>query len=485
MNLTSYTPQILDFFEFEPTSSQLEVMNRLQEFFTDPTEHSIFLLRGYAGTGKSSLIGAFSQMLQSINYPQMLLAPTGRAAKVLERYCGVSAFTIHRSIYRQKSVAGGGVAYDIGYNKGAPGTLYIIDEASMINNSSDGFGSFGSGRLLDDLIDFCFSIDGSKILLIGDDAQLPPVGTDLSPALNPDYLLAYCSVLYQGALTDIVRQEEGGDIVYLSYLLRARILDLQQGEEWTEPLLPMPEEGGEVRIISGYDLPELVEDSFRRVGQDETLLVTRSNRDAEEFNKSIRYRSLYYDDEVIPGENIMVVRNNYLYRPVDEQGKPMSSFIANGEILKVLNTRREIKLHGFTFREAELEDSSGGFVSAQILLDSLFTGAPALTPEQREMLYQSVILDYPEVTSRMQLWEKLRQDPYFNALQIKYAYAMTCHKAQGGQWREVYLSFGYLTPEMIDLSFCRWLYTAMTRATDRLYIIQPPSFIFGSSDEVY
>lgn len=479
--MSHQTAQILDFFGFEPTQSQRTVIEELQKFFHAPTSHSIFLLRGYAGTGKSSLVGAFSMMMQALNYPQMLLAPTGRAAKVLEKYCALPAYTIHRTIYSQR-LSSDGVSYDIDYNRHLPGTIYIIDEASMINNSNDGYGSFGSNRLLEDLIDFCFSIDGSKILLIGDDAQLPPIGTNLSPALDPNYLSGSCSVLYQGVLNDIVRQEEGGEIVYLSHLLRGRIIDLQNGESWQEPLLPPPDDKGEVQIISGYDLPDLMEDSFRRVGQEETLLITRSNREAEEYNKAIRYRSLYYDDEVIPGEYLMVVRNNYRYFPVDPNGHPTSTFIANGEILKVLHTRREKQLHGFTFREAELEDSNGGFITAQILLDSLYTQSSGLTPEQRQKLYQSVCLDYPECTSKRMLFEKLRKDPYLNALQIKYAYAMTCHKSQGGQWKNVYLSFGYLTPDMIDLSFCRWLYTAMTRATEKLYIINPPSFIFGPHD---
>lgn len=483
MNMPNYAFSIADFFPFTPTEDQSTVIQELQTFLYNNDEHSIFLLRGYAGTGKSSLVGAFAKMLESIQIPIVLLAPTGRAAKVLQSYCGMPAHTIHKTIYRQRT-SSSGVSYEIGYNKAPEGTIYIVDECSMINNSNDGYGSFGSGRLLDDLTDFCFSVDGTKILLIGDDAQLPPVGTDLSPALNPNYLLGYCSKLYQGVLRDIVRQEEGGDIVYLSYLLRAKILELQEGGQWHEPLLPIPEEGGEVRLISGYDLPEMIEDSYRKVGQDDTMLITRSNRDAEEYNKGIRYRSLFYDDEVIPGERVMIVRNNYRYCPVNELGRPTSDFIANGEILNVLSTRREQKLHGFTFREAELEDSEGNFISANILLDSLFTQAPALTSEQREQLFESVVKDYPECTNRRDLMLKLRQDPFLNALQIKYAYAMTCHKAQGGQWKDVYLSFGYLTPEMIDLSFCRWLYTAMTRATEHLYLINPPSFIFGSTLEM-
>lgn len=469
---------IESFFPFTPTKSQRKVIEELERFTYCRSEHPIFLLRGYAGTGKSSLVGAYARALTEMGIPLQLLAPTGRAAKVLQQYCGLPASTIHRVIYREK-VVGGVASYDIGYNKSDTGTVYIVDEASMLSNQPDGFSPFGTGRLLDDLTDYCFSVDDSKILLIGDDAQLPPVGTDLSPALDPDYLRGYCSELYQGVLSDIVRQERGGEIVFSGFLLRSRILDLMEGKPMTEPLLPLPEEGGEISIIDGYDLPDLMERSFRRVGQEDTVLITRSNRDAEEYNRSIRHHTLYYDEEVLPGEHMMVVRNNYLYTPTDESGKPMSGFIANGEILKVLGTYRSKELYGFRFREAEFVDSSGGFVSANIILDSLFNGAPALTPEQRQNLFDGVAADYPECTSRRALYEKLRQDPYLNALQIKYPYAMTCHKAQGGQWREVYLSLGYLTPEMIDISFCRWLYTAITRASEHLYILRPPHFIFG------
>lgn len=465
-------------FPFTPTESQRKVIEKLDIFTFSRTEHPMFLLRGYAGTGKSSLIGAYAKALMAMGLPLELLAPTGRAAKVLQHYCGIPASTIHRVIYRQKT-AGEESGYEIGYNKAAVGTIYIVDEASMISNTPEGFSSFGSGRLLDDLTDFCFSVDGTKILLIGDDAQLPPVGTELSPALDPKYLRSYCSELFTGVLSEIVRQGEASEIVFTSFLLRSRIIDLMEGKPWTEPLLPMPTEGGEVSIIGGYDLPEMMEQSFRTVGQEETVLITRSNKDAEEYNRSIRHYTLYYDEEVIPGENMMVVRNNYLHTPKDEMGKSASSFIANGEILKVLGTFKSRELHGFKFREAEFLDSNGAFVSANIILDGLFNGAPALTSEQRQALFDSVILDYPECTSRRSLFTKLREDPYLNALQIKYSYAMTCHKAQGGQWKDVYLSFGYLTPEMIDISFCRWLYTAITRATDHLYILSPPPFIFG------
>ena len=473
---------IRDFFPFEPTPSQAQMMRQLEHFLAEGEEHSIFLLKGYAGTGKSSLVGAFSQMAAATGRPVQLLAPTGRAAKVLQGYCRMPAYTIHRTIYRAKSGGGAigeGGSYDLGYNRQQEGTLYIVDEASMISNASEGYTPFGSGRLLDDLMEYCFSIDGSKMLLIGDDAQLPPVGSPYSPALNADYLRGYTSSLTEGALTEIVRQEAAGEIVLTSYELRTRILRLAGGEKWEEPLLTPPEKGGEIAFISGEDLPDLLEKSYREVGKEETILLTRTNLEAETFNQGIRHQSLYLDEEVSHGEQIMVVRNNYLHYPTDAQGKPMSLFIANGELLRVLSTYREEKMYGFTFREAELEDSMGGFVAGKILLDSLFTGSAALTKEQREDLYQRVAADYPEETTKRGLYQKLKKDPYLNALQIKYAYAMTVHKAQGGGWRHVFLNFGYLTPEMIDLSFCRWLYTAITRATERLYIISPPSFVFG------
>ena len=478
---------IRDFFPFEPTPSQAEMMQKLEHFLADGDEHSIFLLKGYAGTGKSSLVGAFSKMAVAAGRPLQLLAPTGRAAKVLQGYCEIPAYTIHRTIYRASSASvldagGAGGGYSVGYNRQQEGTLYIVDEASMISNVSEGYTPFGSGRLLDDLMEYCFSIDGSKMLLIGDDAQLPPVGSPYSPALNEDYLRGYTSDLTVGSLTEIVRQEAAGEIVLTSYELRTRILRLAGGEDWEEPLLSPPEKGGEITFITGEDLPTLLEQSYRNVGKEETILLTRTNLEAETFNQGIRYQSLYLEEEVAHGEQIMVVRNNYLHYPTDAMGRPMSGFIANGELLKVLGTRREEKMYGFTFREAELEDAHGGFISAKIILDSLYTGATALTGEQREDLYKRVSEDYPEETTKRGLYQKLKRDPYLNALQIKYAYAMTVHKAQGGGWKHVFLNFGYLTPEMIDLSFCRWLYTAITRATEHLYIISPPSFIFGDME---
>lgn len=486
MSLNKFSEIFRHFFPFEPTSSQNEVIDSLSAFLYDEDlidEHAIFVLRGYAGTGKSSLIGALTKAIQSFGRPFVLLAPTGRAAKVLQSYCSAPAHTIHRAIYRERLSSDGVSNYEINYNRSKHSTLYIVDEASMISNTSEGFTPFGSGCLLDDLLEFCFSVDGAKILFIGDDAQLPPISTTLSPAMDSSYLQKYCSEIFTGALTDIVRQDEASEIVYLSHILRSRIIDLEKGDSpMLDPLLPLPN-GDDVQIIRAGDLAEYVEESYDEVGKEDTILITRSNKDAELFNRQIRYHTLGYEDDITTEELIMVCRNNYHYSPTDSEGRNKGSFIANGEILQVDQTYSSEELYGFTFKEVDLSDSEGNIVQAYTILECLYSGAPALTQEQRHTLYENVVQDYPHITSKKQLYDTLRKDPYLNALQIKYAYAMTCHKAQGGQWHDVYIHFGYLTPEMIDLSFCRWLYTAMTRATHRLYFISPPDFIFGAWDD--
>ena len=479
MTYDQFSCQITHFFEFEPTLSQKKVIEGLSHFVTLSPPHSIYILRGYAGTGKSTLIGALVRALYSAGLHFRLLAPTGRAAKVLQSYCGFPAHTIHRTIYRQRITSDGDASFDIGYNTSRKGTFYIIDEASMISNSSEGYTPFGTGRLLDDLMEYCLGIEGSHILFVGDDAQLPPVGTELSPAMDPVCLQGYGVQVSTGTLTDIVRQESAGEIVSLSHILRHHLhnADIDDGS-FPTPILPLPSTT-EVTLVSPYDLTSLVEQSYRRVGKDETLIITRSNREAEQLNREIRFRSLDYDGVIVNGEELMVCRNNYLHLPLDEEDKPTTNFIANGELLHVEHAGAEHELYGFHFREAELRDSAGGIFTALLLLESLYSGVASLTSEQRQALYEGVVADYPGIRSRKALFEQIRKDPHLNALQVKYAYAMTCHKSQGGQWKEVYISFGYLTQEMIDRSFFRWLYTAMTRATERLYIIAPPEFLFG------
>lgn len=478
---------IASFFHFKPTPSQSNAISALESFLTEEkSEHPIFLLQGYAGTGKSFLVGAVTKAALHQRYSVRLLAPTGRAAKVLSKYCGIPAQTIHRAIYRQKVVATGEATYDLNFNSSKNATLYIVDESSMISNNSEGFSPFGSGRLLDDLIEFCFEEPQSRILFVGDDAQLPPIGTLLSPAMSVDYLKGYSDDVRSARLTDIVRQEKRSEIIFLSYQLRILIHQLTAGKPVTFPLLPLPSLEKEIEFIQSSELPDAIETSFRHVGEEETVIVTRSNRSAELFNKGIRAKTLYYDEEIISGEYLMVVRNNYLYLPLDEEGKPTNSFLANGEMLRVITTNNERSLYGFTFRDAELIDNEGAFLSATLLVDTLYNGSATLTPEQRQQLYTEISKDYPECTSTRKLHLALRKDPYLNALQVKYPYAMTVHKAQGGQWKHVYLCFDYLTPEMVDLSFCRWLYTAITRASEKLFIINPPHFLFQNvnSEEI-
>lgn len=457
-------------------------MEDLGSFIVEAPEHSVYVLRGYAGTGKSTLVGAIAKSLKSLHCHFTLLAPTGRAAKVLEGYSGFPAHTIHRAIYRQKKVRDMEGVFDVGFNRAKVGTLYLIDEASMISNLSEGYTPFGSGRLLDDLMEYCMSIPGSKILFVGDDAQLPPVGVDQSPAMDVDYLRGYGCEVRSGSLTEIMRHESSGEIAQHSTLLRSYILDRPEYElDWDSPLLPFPS-GVQVEIISSYDLPEYVERSYRRVGKEETLLITRSNREAEEMNRQIRIRTLGYDEDLVQGESLLVCRNNYLYIPKDEHGSATTAFIANGEIFRVERKLRSVSLHGFHFKEVELSDGTGAYFTANVMMDCLYSGVSSLTGEQRQALYESVLEDYSETTNRRMLFEQIRKDPFLNALQVKYAYALTCHKAQGGQWRDVYVSPGYLPPDRRDLSLLRWLYTAMTRATEKLYIIAPPAFLYGEYD---
>ncbi len=486
MKPTSCATLIRSAFAYVPTSSQNEVINSLSLFLDEAPPHSIYILRGYAGTGKSSLLGAVVKALRQQRRMYRLLAPTGRAAKVLQNYCQAPAQTIHKEIYRQQNQdPQAEEAFKVGNNRDRRGTVYIVDEASMISNQSEGFNPFGSGQLLDDLLEYCMGVRDAQVVFVGDDAQLPPVSSEYSPAMDPNYLAQYGYPLYQGALLDVVRQEASGEIVGLSVKLRALLQEMQSnGGVWQAPLLPTPT-GQEVHVISGYDFPSTLESSYRKVGREETLVITRSNREAEQLNREIRFRSLFYEEPIARGEYLMVCRNNYLHIPFDETDRPTSAFIANGEVLKVLHCSAPHERYGFHFCKAELQDPDGGYVSAQLLLDTLNSGVASLTSEQRQALYQAVMTSYTDVNNKRKLFKALREDPYLNALQVKYACAMTCHKSQGGQWRHVYISLPFLRPEVVDEQFIRWLYTAMTRATEKLYFISPPNLLFSSAEESF
>ena len=474
-------------FAHNPTKEQEKAISMLSDFLLSREHDAVFLLKGYAGTGKTSLLAALVRTMQQLGQRFMLLAPTGRAAKVLSTYAGAPAFTIHRKIYRQKSITEMDVFQnDINLKQD---TLFIVDEASMIANENGGSAIFGTGRLLDDLMHYVYSCDGCRLILVGDTAQLPPVGEEESPALNRIMLEGYGMEVTELCLTQVVRQLEESGILWNATMLRQLIQD--------EEMFEFPKLRGksfpDVRVLPGDELIEALDDSYRNYGTDGTIVVTRSNKRANIFNNGIRSRILDHEEELSSGDLIMVAKNNYYWvdpptpfrgstnSAGDNQELPLkgdggSSFIANGDVAVVRRIRNERSFYGFRFADATLQfpDYNYKEMEVTVLLDTLQSEAPALTRQQQEALFNGVWEDYPELTNKRDRMKRLRQDIYYNALQIKYAYAVTCHKAQGGQWEHVYIDQGYITEEMLSPDYFRWLYTAITRATEQVYLINWP-----------
>jgi len=455
-------------FTHEPTLQQQNVIKMWCEFLLSRADDEIFLLTGYAGTGKTSLLGALVKTMKQLKQHVMLLAPTGRAAKVFSQYAGASAFTIHKKIYRQKAFSEmDSFQANVNLHKH---TLFIVDEASMIANEGLSGSMFGTGRLLDDLIHFVYSCEGCRLLLVGDLAQLPPVGEEESPALNPNALESYNLHVSQTTLTQVVRQVETSGILWNATHLR----ELLQNEDIFQ--FPHLRVNGfpDVHVMPGDELIEALEDSYYHCGQDETIVITRSNKRANIFNQGIRGRILCYEEELTGGDHVMVSKNNYFYKLGD--GVDGTSFIANGDTAVVRRFRNERSLYGFRFADVTLQfpDYDNAELEATVLLDTLMSEAPSLTREQQEQLFESVWEDYPEITNKHDRIKKIKEDVYYNALQIKYSYAVTCHKAQGGQWQRVFIDQGYITEEMLSPDYFRWLYTAITRATEQVYLINWP-----------
>lgn len=466
-----------------PTKEQESVINQWCDFLLTRSDERIFLLRGYAGTGKTSLTGALVKTLKMLRQRVILLAPTGRAAKVMGAYAEAPACTIHRQIYRQRT-------FGDEHFTAAPNlrehTLYIVDEASMIANDGLSGSIFGEGRLLDDLVHFVYSCHGCRMILIGDTAQLPPVGQLLSPALDTRALEGYGLEVMQAELTQVVRQVDSSGILWNATQLR---LALCQGQTCPPLRVSFPD----VRVVPGNELIEYLEQSYRRCGREGAIVITRSNKRANIYNMGIRNRILDYDCELGGGDMVMVAKNKYL------NGKDL---IANGEMAVVMRVRHERELYGFRFADATLrltdhtdapseddqqdtaipEAASPGTSSPTpameldtvILLDTLHSEAPALTHEQQQQLFLSVCQDYPELRNKRDLYKAVREDRHYGALQIKYAYAITCHKAQGGQWEDVYIDQGYIPEDTLNEDYIRWLYTAITRATDHVYLVNWP-----------
>ena len=459
--------QIKTNFPYKPTFEQEKVVKILADFLFCREMDSLFLLKGYAGTGKTSLIGALVKTLDQLEQKCVLLAPTGRAAKVFAHYAGHPAFTIHKKIYRQRSFSNELDNFSINDNLHQH-TLFIVDEASMIANDGLSGSMFGTGRLLDDLVQYVYSGQGCRLMLIGDTAQLPPVGEEESPALSANALKGYGLKVYEGMLTEVVRQLSDSGILWNATELRRYIAE---EDFFTLPPIRV-EDFPDIKVIPGNELIEAITDSYDHVGLDETIVVCRSNKRANIYNKGIRNTILFREEELETGDLLMVAKNNYYWT----EGCKEIDFIANGDIAEVRRVRREREMYGFRFADVVLRfpDYDDMELEVKLLLDTLHTDTPALPKEMNDKLFYSVLEDYADITIKRERMKKMKSDPYYNALQVKYAYAVTCHKAQGGQWKRVFLDQGYMTEDMLSPDYFRWLYTAFTRATETLYLVNWP-----------
>ena len=462
-------------FGFEPTREQQEAIDVFATFMADSRMMPVMVMRGSAGTGKTTLAAAIVRALRSLEQQQVLLAPTGRAAKVFSLYAGSAAYTIHRRIYRQKSLEGG---FELGYNN-AKDTLFIVDEASMVSLN-------GEGRsLLDDLISFVYNGRNCRMMLIGDQAQLPPVGEEESPALMAPVLRSFGLHVYECTLNEVLRQSQESGILYNATEVRWLMYDGRCE-------LPQVHLQGftYIHVVPGDELIETLASSYSKVGLDETLVVTRSNKRANIFNQGIRNQILGREEELTTGDQLMVVKNNY-YWPLAESRQQLANsprnatlsqsqqpmeFIANGDMCVVRRVRNVHEQYGFRFAEVTVTfpDYDDYELTATVLLDTLTSEAPAPTRDQQETLYNKVLEDYADIPRKADRLKALKEDRYYNALQVKYAYAATCHKAQGGQWAHVYVDQGYMTDDMLTADYYHWLYTAFTRATEKLFLVNWP-----------
>ena len=468
--------RILQNFGFTPTADQLHAVEVFARFMTDRDERAVMILRGSAGTGKTSLAGAIVRTMLELRQKVSLLAPTGRAAKVFSLNANQPAATIHRAIYREKAFTGLDGKFNLNVNL-FHDRLFMVDEASMISLSSNN-STFGSGCLLDDLIQFVYNDRNCRMLLVGDKAQLPPIGEEESPALRSDVLRAYGLTVYECDLNEVLRQSQDSGILYNATVIRQMITH----DEVTQ--LPKIRFKGfaDISIVPGDELIERLASSYSEVGIDETMVITRSNKRANVFNQGIRNMVLGREEELTTGDMLMVVKNKYknaLSPLPSEHGKekqPALTFIANGDRAVVRRVRNLREFYGFRFADVSLEfpDYDNAEEDMTVILDALMTEAPALTQEQNEQLFQRVLEDYEDIPLKADRMKKVREDEYYNALQVKFGYAITCHKAQGGQWAHIYLDQGYMTDEMLTPDYIHWLYTAFTRATEHLYLVNWP-----------
>lgn len=462
MSVESFlSEKIANNFGFEPTASQKRLFETLSSYATSG-ESDILLINGYAGTGKTSSIASFIAALKEFKIPYLLMSPTGRSAKVLSAYSGEKAVTIHKQIYRQKSMKDGVGLFSLDINKNKS-TFFIVDEASLISVSNSGQALFGSGDLLDDLITYVRSGIDNKLIIIGDNAQLPPIGFDRSPALDLNYLSKYGDVLYV-EMKDVVRQSVESGILHNATIVRESI---EKGNDNIFPKLRI-DGFSDIEQIRGDQLIETLNNMFDKYGIDDTVVLCRSNKRANRYNAGIRSSILNREERLCRGDKLMVVKNCYQFLDDIEE----LDFIANGDVAELMSIGKYEERYGLEYAEATFmfPDYNNVEIKAKIILDTLESEAPALTSEQQKALYEGVYADYDNYKSRRKRISAVKEDPYFNALQIKYASAITCHKSQGGQWSAVFIDNAFWG-EGLSLDDKKWLYTALTRGVKQVYLV--------------
>lgn len=471
-----FRPLLLHHFQHTLTADQTLAVEALEQFLFAASDDSIFCLRGYAGTGKTSLVAALVRTLKDIGRRVVLLAPTGRAAKVLSSYAGMPAYTIHKMIYRQETFKGEDTRFQMGYNKNR-GTLFVVDEASMMGFGGGGNAMFGSGCLMDDLVRFVYEGSGCRLLMVGDTAQLPPVGEEVSPALIGATFRRYGLDAIEAELTEVVRQASASGVLRNATRLRQLI---SAGDATQMPAI-YGGERGEVRFLPADELIEALVTNYSDQGADDVVVVTRSNRRANIYNQGIRARIFDREEELSRGDRVMAVKNNYYWTEVlrtelsEGESLPFD-FIANGDMAEVVRLRNIHDQHGFRFADATLRfvDYDDFEMECRVMLTTLTSESPSLTAEESQRLYECVLQDYMDIPSQRERMQAVRRDAYYNALQIKFAYALTCHKAQGGQWSRVFIDKGIVAEDTSLTSYLRWLYTALTRTTDCVYLVNWP-----------
>ena len=456
---------------FEPNAEKEGLFEALGSFLVSQEENKAFLLRGYAGTGKTSVVSALVRALKSLKQPCILLAPTGRAAKVLSRYSGDPAFTIHKQIYRQNQLGSESFSLSDNLHKN---TLFIVDEASMLSGEKDWNGAFGSGCVLDDLVQYVYNGLGCSLLILGDDAQLPPVGSAYSPALNPDFLAEnYQLSVSHFQLTEVARQALDSGILSEATKIRQIIHNAQFSIHNAQfSILP---NGRDIVKLHGNEVVETIEQSYREVGSEETLIITRSNKMTNLYNGGVRARILWKEDDLSNGDRLMVTKNNYFWAKDYED----LEFIANGDIFEIERLSNRHEMYGYQFANATLRSVDYQWeIEAMIWIDTLMTDTPEANYALQRDLFSHIAEDYPEIRNKRELVKKIYESPYYNALQVRFAYCVTCHKAQGGQWKHVYIDPCYTEEQINELpdeekrDFSRWLYTALTRSTEKIYLLR-------------